>query len=173
MGQRDSIRTAGQAGEAGPPDQAALLAGFPVLGRLSATDLDRIAGTASTVTFAPRQRVFSEGAHAEGCWLLHDGRVALDVLIPGRGLMVVQTLGAGDVLGWSWLVPPYRWHLGATATERTMATALDTAQLHALAEQDPAFGYALATTLFAAMLERLQATRMRLLDLYRSSRDQH
>jgi CRP/FNR family transcriptional regulator, cyclic AMP receptor protein len=98
--------------------------------------------------------------------------VALDVFIPGRGLVVVQTLGKGDVLGWSWLVPPYRWHFGATATERTTATVLDTAQLHALAKQDPAFGYALATTLFAAMLQRLQATRARLLDLYRSPRDQ-
>ena len=148
------------------------LAGFPVLRQLPTGALAQVAAAAHTVTFAPRERVFREGEQAEGCWLLHDGRVALDVFIPSRGLVVVQTLGHGDVLGWSWLVPPYRWHFGATATERTTATALDTAQLRVLAEQDPGFGYALATTLFAAMLQRLQATRARLLDLYRSPRDE-
>lgn len=155
------------------PDVARLLAGFPVLRQLPAGALAQITAAASTVTFARGQRVFCEGEQAEGCWLLHDGRVALDVFIPGRGLVVVQTLGHGDVLGWSWLVPPYRWHFGATATERTTATVLDTGQLRALADKDPAFGYALATTLFAAMLQRLQATRARLLDLYRSPRDQY
>lgn len=171
MGQRDGTADTGGDQAEPAPDPAALLAGFPVLGQLPTGALAQIAAAAGTVTFAAGERVFREGEQAEGCWLLHDGRVALDVFIPGRGLVVVQTLGAGDVLGWSWLVPPYRWHLGATATERTRATALDTAQLRTLAGQDPVFGHALATTLFAAMLERLQATRLRLLDLYRSSCD--
>ena len=154
-------------------DQAKLISEFPVLARLSPDELDRLSATARTVRFGTRERVFSEGQQAEGCWLLHDGQVALDVFIPGRGLVVVQTLGVGDVLGWSWLVPPYRWHFGATATEPTTATALDTAQLRALADADPDFGYALSRTLFEAMLHRLQATRARLLDLYRSPRDRY
>jgi CRP/FNR family transcriptional regulator, cyclic AMP receptor protein len=172
MDQRDGGRAAGRQETAAAPDIAALLTGFPVLRQLSTGALAQIAAAARTVTFGQGERVFCEGEHAEGCWLLRDGRVALDVFIPGRGLVVVQTLSRGDVLGWSWLVPPYRWHFGATATERTTATALDTPQLRALADQDPAFGYALATTLFAAMLQRLQATRLRLLDLYRSPRDE-
>jgi CRP/FNR family cyclic AMP-dependent transcriptional regulator len=169
MNQQDGGAVTGrqEAADLGGP-----LARFPALGQLSTGALAQIAAAARTVTFAPRERVFCEGEQAEGCWLLHDGRVALDIFIPGRGLVVVQTLGAGDVLGWSWLVPPYRWHFGATATEPTTATSLDTAQLRTLAEQDPAFGHALATTLFAAMLQRLQATRARLLDLYRSPRDE-
>ena len=173
MDKQDSAPAPNHRKAAAAPDLAALLAGFPVLRQLPASALAQIAAAASPVTFARGERVFCEGEQAEGCWLLHDGRVALDVFIPGRGLVVVQTLGPGDVLGWSWLVPPYRWHFGATATERSTATALDTRQLLALAEKDPAFGYALATTLFAAMLQRLQATRARLLDLYRSPRDQY
>ena len=104
----------------------------------------------------------------EGCWLIHDGCVALDLAIPGRGEVVVQTLGPGDVLGWSWLIPPYEWHFGAVATRATAATKLDTAQLRRLADEDPQFGYALALTLFQACVQRLQATRSRLLDLYGS-----
>jgi CRP/FNR family transcriptional regulator, cyclic AMP receptor protein len=153
-------------------DQAELIADFPVLARLSPDELARLSATARTVRFGARERVFSEGQQAEGCWLIHNGRVALDVFIPGRGLVVVQTLGAGDVLGWSWLVPPYRWHFGASATKLTTATLLDTAQLRALADVDPGFGYALSRTLFEMMLQRLQATRARLLDLYRSADDE-
>jgi len=173
MNEQNGAQANGGRKAATAPDVAGLLTGFPVLRQLPTEALEQIAAAASTVTFARGERVFCEGEHAEGCWLLRDGRVALDVFIPGRGLVVVQTLSHGDVLGWSWLVPPYRWHFGATATERTTATALDTEQLRALAEKDPAFGYALATTLFAAMLQRLQATRARLLDLYRSPRDQY
>ncbi len=153
-------------------DQAELISDFPVLARLSPDELAQVSATACTVRFGARERVFSEGQQAEGCWLIHDGRVALDVFIPGRGLVVVQTLGVGDVLGWSWLVPPYRWHFGATATEPTTATALGTKQLRELADADPGFGYALSRTLFEAMLHRLQATRARLLDLYRSPGDE-
>ena len=153
-------------------DQAELVADFPVLARLSRDELARLSAAARTVRFGARERVFSEGQMAEGCWLIHDGRVALDVFIPGRGLVVVQTLGAGDVLGWSWLVPPYRWHFGASSTSPTTATLLDTAELRAFADADPGFGYALSRTLFAIMLNRLQATRARLLDLYRSPGDQ-
>lgn len=154
-------------------DQAELVADFPVLARLAPDELARLSAAARIVRFGARQRVFSEGQHAEGCWLVHDGRVALDVFIPGQGLVVVQTLGPGDVLGWSWLVPPYRWHFGATATEPTTATELNTKELRALADADPEFGYALCLTLFTIMQQRLQATRARLLDLYRNPRDQH
>jgi CRP/FNR family cyclic AMP-dependent transcriptional regulator len=153
-------------------DQAELVADFPVLDRLSPDELARLSAAAREVRFGARERVFSEGELAEGCWLIHDGRVALDLFIPGRGLVVVQTLGAGDVLGWSWLVPPYRWHFGASATEPTTATELDTKQLRALADADPEFGYALCLTLFTVMQQRLQATRARLLDLYRNPHDQ-
>ena len=73
-------------------DQAGLVAGFPVLGRLSPDDLARLSAAARPVRFGPRERIFSEGQRAEGCWLIHDGQVALDVFVPGRG-----DLGPGRV----------------------------------------------------------------------------
>lgn len=149
------------------------LAGLGVLAGLSAAHRELVARTAVPVRLGPGERLFREGTPARGCWLIHDGCVALDLTVPGRGQVVVQTLGAGDVLGWSWLIPPYEWHFGAVATRATAATQLDTAQLRRLADEDPHFGYALALTLFQACAQRLQATRARLLDLYRGPHDQH
>ena len=148
------------------------LAGLAIFAGLSPAELELVAGAARTVEFEAGQRLFREGDPARGCWLIQRGCVALDMLIPGRGRVVLQTLGHGDVLGWSWLLPPYEWHFGAVAIRPTTATELDTDQLRALAEQDPRFGYALTLTLFQACLQRLQATRARLLDLYRSPDDE-
>jgi len=83
----------------------------------------------------------------------------------------VQTLGPGDVLGWSWLVPPHYWQFTATALTSVTAVELDTAELQALAEADPALGYPLALTLFEVVVARLQSTRSRLLDLYGNPRE--
>ncbi len=86
--------------------------GCGILAGLSAADRELVAGTAVPVRLRPGERLFREGTPAGGCWLIHDGCVALDLTVPGRGQVVVQTLGAGDVLGWSWLIPPYQWHFG-------------------------------------------------------------
>lgn len=149
------------------------LAGLGVLAGLSAAHRDLVTSTAVPVRFGPGERLFREGSPAEGCWLIHDGCVALDLTVPGRGEVVVQTLGPGDVLGWSWLIPPYEWHFGAVATRETNAAKLDTGHLRRLADEDPNFGYALALSLFQACAQRLQSTRARLLDLYRSPHDPH
>jgi CRP/FNR family cyclic AMP-dependent transcriptional regulator len=148
------------------------LTAYPVFAQFPEAELELISRAARTVRFAAGERLFSEGHPAQGCWLIEDGRVALDMTVPGRGQVVVQTLEPGDVLGWSWLVPPYRWHYGATSVLPVTATELDTEQLRALAERDPQFGYTLVLTLFEAVLQRLQATRARLLDLYGSPHDQ-
>jgi CRP-like cAMP-binding protein len=149
------------------------LAGLGVLAGLSPAHRDLVTRAAVPVRLGPGVRLFREGTPAEGCWLIHDGCVALDLTVPGRGQVVIQTLGAGDVLGWSWLIPPYEWHFGAVAIRETSAAKLDTGQLRRLADADPHFGYALTLTLFQACAQRLQATRARLLDLYRGSDDQH
>ncbi|HTT53470.1 MAG TPA: cyclic nucleotide-binding domain-containing protein [Streptosporangiaceae bacterium] len=149
------------------------LAASGIFAALSPGELELVSAAARQVRFGAGQRVFSEGTPARGCWLIHDGCVALDLVVPGRGPVVVQTLGPGDVLGWSWLLPPYQWHFGAVATRLTTATELDTDQLRALAEQDTQFGYALTLGLFQACVQRLQATRARLLDLYRSPDEQN
>ncbi len=153
------------------PEPEVDLSGLDVLTGLSPEHRDLVAAAAVPVRFAARERLFREGTQAEGCWLIHSGCVALDLTIPGRGEVVVQTLGPGDVLGWSWLIPPYEWHFGAVTTRETTATKLDTGQLRRMAAEDPEFGYALAVSLFQACVQRLQATRARLLDLYGSPHD--
>ncbi len=147
------------------------LAGMPLVGKLTEEQRAKVADLAREVTFAARERIFDEGQPASGCWLIRSGWIALDTIVPGRGPIVVQSLGAGDVLGWSWLVPPHRWHFGAVAAEQVTAVELNTERLKMLADADPALGYPLTLGLFEAVLQRLQSTRGRLLDLYGSPRD--
>lgn len=86
--------------------------------------------------------------------------------MPGRPNLIVETLGRGDVIGFSWLSPPHRWQFGAEAVEPTEAFELDGATVMALCDRHPELGYQLALRLLAAAVQRLQATRIRLLDLY-------
>ncbi|QUQ64062.1 Crp/Fnr family transcriptional regulator [Kutzneria sp. CA-103260] len=144
------------------------LSAFPLLTGLSQTHIAVLSGAAQEVTFAAGDRLFTEGTPARGCWLVQRGCVAIDAGIPGRGPVVVQTVGPGEVVGWSWLVDPPRWHFGAVAVAPTVAIELDTDQLRAFAEHDPTFGYPVAVAMLAMVLDRLQTTRARLLDLYRN-----
>ncbi|MFI2281294.1 Crp/Fnr family transcriptional regulator [Nocardia beijingensis] len=144
------------------------LSGFGQLAALSEEELRTLARAGRDVTFPADHRVITEGGQADRCWLIGHGRILLDAHMPGRGAVVLQTLGGGDLLGWSWLVPPYRWHFGAVTAEPVEAVEFDARVLAELADQDPRFGRALAMMLFEALLERLQATRARLLDLYRN-----
>ncbi|WP_067857055.1 Crp/Fnr family transcriptional regulator [Nocardia shimofusensis] len=144
------------------------LAAFPRLASLSRANLAVLAAIGREVSFPAGQRVLVEGQPADRCWLIRTGRILLDARVPGRGDVVIQSLGSGDLLGWSWLVPPQQWHFGARAAERVEAVEFDAARLLDAARTDPEFGFALTSMLFAALLDRLQATRARLLDLYRN-----
>lgn len=148
------------------------LAGFAPLRRLTPAQRVLIASSAARdVGFDAGATLFGEGDPAAGCWLISSGRVAVGTQVPGRGLVVVQTLGPGDVLGWSWLVPPHRWHYTATASTQVAAIELDTGRLRALADADPALGFPLAVGFIEIVVARLQNTRSRLLDLYGSPRE--
>jgi CRP-like cAMP-binding protein len=147
------------------------LSGFALFDGLTAAQRAAVASAAQPVEFAAGTRLFEEGQLALGCWLIRAGQVALETSFPGRGQSVVQTLAPGDVLGWSWLVPPHHWHFTATAQGPVSAVQLDTAALRTLAQQDPALGYPLALGLIEVLLARLQSTRARVLDLYGSPRE--
>jgi CRP/FNR family cyclic AMP-dependent transcriptional regulator len=112
--------------------------------------------------------LFSEGGKADKFWLIRDGHVQLDLYVPGPGSVVVESLTGGTVLGWSWLFPPYRWQFSATAVTPTLTVEFDGAGVRRLCEQDPALGYELMQRFTRVVIDRLQATRMRLLDLYRA-----
>lgn len=147
------------------------LAGFSLLATLTEAQRAAIGELAHEVTFTAGQRLFDEGQEARGCWLIRTGAVNLETVAPGRPHLIVQTLGADDVLGWSWFIEPRQWHFGAVATEASTAVEFDTDRLRELAATDTALGYQLARGLFEALLQRLQNTRARLLDLYGSPRE--
>ena len=99
-------------------------------------------------------------------WLIRHGQVAIDVLVLGRGPVTIQTLGPGDLAGWSWLLPPHERQFGAVALTALDTVELDTGRILARCADDPVFGRALALAMFGMVAERLRHTRARLLDVY-------
>jgi CRP-like cAMP-binding protein len=128
--------------------------------------LELIAGCASNVKFAAGERIFREGDSADRFFLIRFGRVAVEVFAPGKGAVAIQTLGENDVLGWSWLLPPYRWHHDAKALELTRAIAFDGTCLRGKLDDDPRLGYQLMTHFAQVIVARLQSAQVQLLDLY-------
>ena len=145
---------------------AQLLGDCPVFAGLGDETLDRLAGCGEDVRFAAGERLFREGDPAGTFFVLRHGAVALEIVAAGRRPLVLETLHDGDVAGWSWLVPPYRSAFDARAVEATKAVAMDGACVRATCEADPALGYALQQRFIPVIVERLQATRLRLLNVY-------
>jgi CRP-like cAMP-binding protein len=143
-----------------------LLVEHPFLADLPAGDLDLIAGCGRNVHFRADQSVFEEGGAADEFYVIRHGRVQLSVHSPQRGGISIATLADGDVLGWSWLFPPYRWEFDARAVTETSAVALDGACLRGKCERDTALGYRLMKKFTQVAQQRLQQTRLQLLDLY-------
>jgi CRP/FNR family transcriptional regulator, cyclic AMP receptor protein len=112
--------------------------------------------------------IFAEGDAAHRFWLIRSGHVALDVHAP-EGELIVETLGQGDLLGLSWLVPPYQWQFSATAVRDTMMFEFNAEAVRAACESDAGLGYQLLQRVMSAASSRLQATRVRMLDLYAAS----
>ncbi|MDT0449535.1 cyclic nucleotide-binding domain-containing protein [Streptomyces sp. DSM 40473] len=117
-------------------------------------------------SFPAGTRLFEEGQRADRFWVIRTGTVNLDIHVPGRQAAVVETLGAGGLVGWSWLCPPHQWHLGAQATSPVEAWEFDAAEVHALRERDHELDRALLTYVVEVIGGRLRAARTRLLDLY-------
>jgi CRP-like cAMP-binding protein len=144
----------------------ALITESPVFEGLDAEQLELIAGCASNVVFEAGERLFREGDPADTFFLVRHGLVALDAYVPNRGQVTVQTVGAREIVGWSWLLPPYRWHFTGRAVEPVRAVQFDGACLRRKCEEDPLLGYDLLTRFSQVLAERLQATRLQLMDVY-------
>jgi CRP-like cAMP-binding protein len=125
--------------------------------------LDALAEAVSEVRFPARSRLFEDGGHAGRFWLIRSGQVALDLQVPGQGPMVIETLGTGELLGWSWLFAPYRWAFGAVVLRPVEAFEFDASAVRALCASDPALGYELIRRVARLLAHRLQATRVRLI----------
>lgn len=122
----------------------------------------RLGVHAHGVTFPKGHEILREDQPAGEFILIRQGLVRLDAEVPDRGRVEVETLSADAAVGWSWLFPPYRWHLSATAVERTTAIVLDAGVLRGLMASDPVLGYELMRRFAAVLFDRLQATRRRL-----------
>jgi CRP-like cAMP-binding protein len=143
-----------------------LLTANPFFAGLDDDAVTLIAGCATNVHFGVDEFVFREGDPADRFFVVRHGRVALELHAPGAGHHVLDTVEDGDVLGWSWLVPPYRWFLDAKAVAPTSAISIDGACLRGKCDADPVLGYALLQRVAHVMYQRLQSSRVRLLDLY-------
>ena len=125
-----------------------------------------VCGCASNVRFEAGQYLFRDGGLADGFFLLRHGRVALEISAAGRKPMMFQTLGEGEILGVSWLIPPYRWTYDAKALEPVRAIAIDASCLRQKSEMDHDFGYEMMKRFLPVLVERLHATQLQILDVY-------
>ncbi len=147
-------------------DLSDLLQQHPFLAGLSHEHLQTLVGCASNVRFTEGTTVIQEGQMANKFYLVRSGRVALQMQVTGKGELRIQTVGPGEILGWSWLISPYRWHFSGVVVLDTRAIALDGECLRNKCEKDPHFGYEMLKRLAQVMERRLEATRLQLLDVY-------
>ena len=125
-----------------------------------------LAGCGTNVRFPPGEYIFKEGEEANEFYLIRSGRVALEIFAPQHKPLVVETLSEGDILGWSWLLPPYIWKFHAHAMQDTRAIALDGKCLRTKCEQNHDLGYEVLKRFAQIMERRLEATRLQLIDVY-------
>jgi CRP/FNR family cyclic AMP-dependent transcriptional regulator len=147
-----------------------LLTAHPFFEGLDDETVGMLVGCARNVHYRPGEYLFHEGEDADRFFVVRRGRVALDVHVPARGKAVIDTVDEGDVVGWSWLVPPYRWFFDARAVQEVSAVAVDATCLRSKCDEDPALGYAMMQRFAQVMYRRLQSARVRLLDLYGNDR---
>jgi CRP-like cAMP-binding protein len=147
-------------------DLSEILRQHPFLFGLSDDHMKTLIGCASNVHFPEGDHLIREGELANKFFLLRTGRVALEIAVSGKGSLRIQTTGPGEVLGWSWLISPYRWHFSGVAVADTRVVSLDAECLRKKCDADPAFGFELLKRLAVVMEHRLEATRIQLLDMY-------
>ena len=135
---------------------------------LDAVLLERIAGCCHRVEVEAESFLMRAGEPAKEFFLLLSGDVALEIRQPGRGALCVATLHGGQVLGWSWIVPPHRSLFDARALTPTAALVVDGEALRAFCEAVPSQGYALLLRVMGTMSERIRSARVQLADLYRA-----
>jgi CRP/FNR family transcriptional regulator, cyclic AMP receptor protein len=145
---------------------ADLIADHPFFRGMDQSYVSFLAGCATNVRYARGEYLFREGEEADRFFLVRHGLVSLVTLIPGRGDVPIQTVKEQDVIGWSWLFPPYRWQFTARCEELTRAVSFDGVCLRNKCDEDHDLGYDLMQRFASIIAQRLQATRLQLLDVY-------
>jgi CRP-like cAMP-binding protein len=143
-----------------------ILAEHPFFQGLATNYLQLMVGCASNVRFNAGDYLFHEGEDAQKFYLLREGKVVLELPVTKHEPVSIQRLNEGDVLGWSWLIPPYQWHFDARATTSVRALELDGACLRDKCEADHDLGYEVMKRFTPLIAQRLQASRRNLLEIY-------
>ncbi len=143
-----------------------VLAGNNFFSGMAAEHLATLAGCATEAGYKTGDYIFKEGQPSSHFRLILEGEVALEIFVPGSGPDIIHTLKAGSVLGWSWLIPPYKKQYDARAVRPVRALVFDGKKLRDICEKDPRFGYELLRRFAKTMSDRLWAERMRLMDVY-------
>ena len=130
---------------------------------MPASQLEALAKAATEVMFPARHRIFADGEYADKFWRINSGYVALDVLVPGEGEVVIARVGLGGLVGWSWLLPPYYWAFGAVSVTEVTAFEFNAPAVRDLCAADPELRDELTTRLFRVVTGRLLDTRTRLI----------
>jgi CRP/FNR family transcriptional regulator, cyclic AMP receptor protein len=147
-------------------DALSYLAEHPFLAGLPEAVLERLAPHARLVVHHTGRPLFRQGDRADRFWLVRSGRASLELGVEGRGDVVIDQIGPGGVVGWSWLFPPYRCQFSAVAADLVHSIDFDAEAVRRLCEEDPAVGYELTKRFAAVLAERLRSTRLRLVDVY-------
>ena len=143
-----------------------IVAEHPLFVGLGPAFVKLAAGCAKNTRFDADQYLFHADDAADWIYLVRHGRVALELAAPGRSAVTFDTIGEGDIVGLTWLLPPYRWGYDARALELVRAIALDARCLRDKCEADHGLGYALMKRFLPVLVQRLQATRLQILDVY-------
>ena len=140
----------------------------PLVAGMLDAHVEFLSGCAQNVRLAGGKFLFREGQCADTLYLIRSGKIALESHDGARGTLVVETVGAGDALGWSTLFPPYRWGLDARAVEPAFLFAIDGPCLRSKLDADHSFGYEFTRRLLNEVHTRLQRARLQTLDVYRA-----
>lgn len=143
-----------------------ILATHPFFEGFRPDHVELVAGCARNFRFNSGEYLMREGDPADRFYLIRHGMVSLEVAAPGRPPHVITTLHEGDIVGASWLAPPYRAMFDARAVELTRAIGIDARCLRVKCEEDTCLGHEMMKSVLAVMAQRLNATRLQILDVY-------
>ena len=145
---------------------AKLVSEHPFLRGLTRDQLTLLSDCALPAQFKAGQVIFREGEKAKLFYLIQKGKVVLESKAEFGGPVVIDTIGAGGLLGWSWMMPPYKWRFTARAVEPTEAIYFAGTILREYCERDHSLGFELHKRLSAVMMKRLQAARRKMLEMH-------
>jgi len=146
-----------------------ILQEHPFFKDMEPTYLQTLSGCAKNERFEAGEYVAHEGEQADKFYLIRSGTVALEFDAPGREPIVIETLHTGEILGWSWLVPPFKWSYDLRATELSRLVSMDAACLRKKVDKDHSLAYDLYRRFTTIMARRLHAAHLQLSDMFGSS----